>query len=137
MRLEMRGSMLLWITLVATVSFTIRWRVAVLFSAAFYFYCARDLVVMLFYSGALLADLWLAMGSSATSTSPASPTFQRSRMCLISLIKRYWPFLTMIIALFLGSGTDRDAHRLWWSRTLYQYGKAFFPEVGMSLTFQH
>jgi hypothetical protein len=138
MSLEMRGSMLLWITLIPTMNFTTRWRVVVLLLGAFYFYCARDLALLfLFYSGALLADLSLAMGSTATLKSPSSPTFQRSRVCTKQIIKRYWPIVTAIIGLFLGCLPERNPDRQWWSRTLTEYGKAFFPEVGMPLNFHH
>jgi hypothetical protein len=130
----MRGSMLLWITIVATAAFTTRWRAVVLFACALYFYCARDLAVMfMFYSGALLADLSLAMGTTATLTTPSSPTFQRSRVCAKQLVKRYWPIVTTLIALFLAAQPDRSPERLWWSRTLLDFGRAFFPQMGKFL----
>ena|SRR5579859_2453924 len=127
---EMRGSMLLWITLVATASFTTRWRAAVLFLGAVYFYCARDVVVMfLFYSGALLADLSLAIRAN-TLNPPLSPTFQGIRFSPKRLIKRYWPIATAICGLFIASQPDRSPERLWWSRTLLHFGEAVFPAVG-------
>jgi len=135
---EMRGSMLLWITIVATAGFTVRWRAAVLFAGALYFYLARDLVLMfLFYSGALLADLSLAMGTTATLIASSPPTFQRSRVCAKQLIKRYWPLVTTLIALFLAGQPDRSPERVWWSRTLLRYGQAIFPRLGMSLCFPY
>lgn len=126
--------MLVWITLVATTNFTTRWRAAVLFIGVVYSYCARDVVVMfLFYSGALLADLSLAIRAN-TLNAPSLPTFQESRVNPKRLIKRHWPIAAAIIALIIASLPYRSPERLWWSRTLFNFGEAVFPLAGSFLS---
>jgi len=79
---EMRGSMLLFIGLLATASCTPTARTVLLFSLIAYFYEAGDLLSgFLFYSGALLADVSLCIPET----------------------KKRWPIALTILALFFGS----------------------------------
>jgi len=125
MGLELRGSTLLYISLLATATFTPRWRRVAFFGMACYFYFIADLVVgFVFFMGGLLADLFLVLGNTS-----APPSAALGRTCSVkNLCLKVAPSLLAIIALFVGSQPANAPDRASWSKHLNWLGKQIFPE---------
>jgi hypothetical protein len=131
MGFEMRGSMLLYITLFTTMSFTPSWRLGAFGVLAAYFFISRDLLSgFTFFAGALLADLSLILVKISLPQSPNLNGPSRVRRRFFG----YWPIGLAILALFIGGFPDRDTHRMAWSRILGAVGYWIFPAGG---TFVH
>jgi hypothetical protein len=131
MGFEMRGSMLIYIALFTTMSFTPSWRVATFGFLAAYFFISRDFLSgFTFFAGALLADLSLILGKISLPPSPTLNGQSKVRRRFLG----HWPIGLAILALFIGGFPDRDIHRTAWSRILGSVGYWIFPASG---TFIH
>jgi hypothetical protein len=131
MGFEMRGSMLVYIALFTTMSFTPSWRMAAFGVLAAYFFISRDLLSgFTFFAGVLLADLSLILGKISLPPSPNLSGQSTVRRRFLG----YWPIGLAIFALFIGGFPDRDTHRIAWSRYLASVGYWIFPAGG---TFIH
>jgi len=114
MRPELFGSMFLYLTLIATAGFTTFWRRVVLFILTAFSFANPDppMTGVCFFSGALLADLSLAL-ENATPTKPST--------------HRIWPVVLATFALFLGSCPEEGPEKAAWSSALYEVGIRLFP----------
>lgn len=122
MAYEFRGSMMVYLTLIATSNFTPTWRVATYILLTVYACLFGNLLGDIpFYSGVLLADLSLVINSK-------SQTVARSAHTLFGFFKWNWAIAVAFVALFISSyppegGVDLAA----WSRLLAGWGNMFFP----------
>lgn len=125
MAYEVRGSMIVFLVLVITASFTPYMRTAVfLFLTAYSVYADTDVLANIpFFTGALLADL-----SLIADNTPVLPVWNLE--CCgrrVGGIKVHWPILVFLIGLFLGSYPPNSHEMRWWSEALFQIGESLFP----------
>jgi hypothetical protein len=117
--IELRGSMLVYFTLVVTADFTPFCRNTVFFVLLLYFLYSGDLMAEIpFYIGALLADLSLVLQSESLCTSPPSSKFK--------YVRKYWPICLAIFALYLSSYPTNHAELAAWSRFMTRLGEQYF-----------
>jgi hypothetical protein len=102
----MRGSMLVFLSLTATSSFTSLARTCLLLVITIYFYEANEVLSgFCFFAGVLLADLSLVLKNSESSHFISSV---RSR--------KKWPVALTVISLFLASFPPENFDRAAYSR---------------------
>jgi hypothetical protein len=125
--IELRGSLLVYFTLVITAAFTAFFRRAVFgVLLAYSIYCGDLLGESPFYIGALLADLSIVLSSNKGPTAPVSQ--RRARW------QKYWPIGLAILALYLSSYPTNNPQLAGWSRSLMSLGYAVLhPQCAFSL----
>ena len=115
MAIEVHGSMMVYLALIVTASFTSFYRrivFLILISYAIYF---GDLMGEIpFYTGALLADLSLYLNSQRNSEPTHVARFLSVRNC--------WPMAVVFFGLFLASYPPNSPELAGWSMTMYQVG---------------
>jgi len=118
MALEVHGSMMVYLALIVTASFTPLYRrlvFVILISYAIYF---GDLMGEIpFYIGTLLADLSLYLNSHR-SAEPQVSRFLSVRNC--------WPMAVAFFGLFLASYPPNSPELAGWSMFMYQVGTHIF-----------
>lgn len=125
--IELRGSLLVYFTLVITAAFTPLFRRAVfVVLLAYSVYCGDLLGESPFYIGALLADLSIVL---STNMSPIAPiTRARARW------QKYWPIALATFALYISSYPTNNPQLAGWSRSLIRLGHAVLhPQCTFSL----
>jgi len=119
---EMRGSLLVYLTLFVSSGFTRAWRRAILVLAfGLSIYWDDVLCGGHFFAGVLLAELSMSMPAPVLSPVPTPGPFR--------LVKLYYPFLLAAVGLCLVSCRVPEAG---WSRTLLH----IFFGAGISQTWQ-
>ena len=115
MAIEVHGSMMVYLALIVTASFTPLYRrvvFLVLISYAIYF---GDLMGEIpFYTGTLLADLSLYLNSQRNNAEPQVLRFISIRNC--------WPMAVAFFGLFLASYPPNSPELAGWSMNMYQIG---------------
>jgi len=121
MAYELRGSMMVYLTLLATSNFTPSWRVAAyIFLTGYSVWFGNLLGDIPFYSGVLLADLSLVIHSNPQTLTRAHR--------LLGLVRNGWPMVLAFVALFISSYPPEGGVELAaWSRFLIRWGYLFFP----------
>ena len=116
----MTGSMMVFLVLTVTASHTKFWRRTILLlTTLYYFECGQFLSNFCFFSGALLADLSLVLGSSISSTSTTSRYIPYIGLRWKRLVIEYWPITLALFALLLASVPPSDQDYVAYSRTIY------------------
>jgi len=112
--------MMMFLTLVATASFTNAGRRAVFLILICHAIWAGDLLGEIpFYTGTLLADLAISLNLHHSSPTDATP--------LVSF-RRIWTSLVVVFALFIASYPPNSPEMAGWSRFLtWQIGVHIFP----------
>jgi len=119
MAYEIRGSMVLYLVLVVTASFTSHARVISLFLLTMYCVYWGDLLGDIpFYTGALLANLSIVLGTTSNNA---------SRGIGIGKFRVKWPLLLAVFALFLGSYPPDSPDARGWSNVMLRFAEIFFP----------
>jgi hypothetical protein len=115
--IELRGSFLVYLTLVVTGSFTPFYRRVVFMIILSYTIYLGDLLgENPFFFGALLADLSLSLQNKSVSASTSkSSNFQN-----------YWPVALAIFGLYISSYPTNNAHLAGWSRFLTDVAHIIF-----------
>ena len=126
MSFELRGSMLLYLTITATANFTPAWRAAVIFALTAFFYAAGDIfTTCTFLFGASLANLQLVLGDLFPESQPAHT---RRSFGVRWIIQQSWPMALIAVALF---SVGITANPIW--PTIFQrIGSTIFPEPNHS-----
>ena len=128
--IELRGSMLVYLILVVTASFTPYYRCLVFVVLLAYSIYLGDLLGEIpFYTGALLADLAIILQKDSVSTRPRLSG-------QYSWIKGYWPIALALLALYISSYPTNNAHLAGWSRFLTDLGTTIFhPKCNYPLNY--
>jgi len=125
MAYEVRGSMMVFLVLIVTASFTPRNRaVTFFFLIAYSMYADTDILLNIpFFTGALLADL-----SLIAENSPILPIWN-VEMCgkRVANVKVRWPILLFIVGLFLGSYPPNSYEMRMWSTFLHRLKDSLLP----------
>jgi len=117
---EVRGSLIVYLTLITTAPFTVVSRRIVFLCLTVYLAYYGDLVAdVTFLTGALLADLALVIGSNHTSGLSGARGLKR--------VIAAWPILLWTFGLYVGSFPPYNAELADWSRFLLSIGKYFLP----------
>jgi hypothetical protein len=121
MAYEFRGSMMVYLTLLATSNFTPSWRVAAyIFLTGYSIWFGNILGDIPFYSGVLLADLSLVINSNSQTTTRTRGLFRG--------LRNSWPMVLAFVALFISSYPPEGGVELAaWSRFLLRWGYIFLP----------
>lgn len=124
---ELRGSMMIYLALTVTASFTPINRCLVLFGLiAYATWVDIDVLGLVpFYTGALLADMSIVLNSNCSAISSFGNLFCTGRL---RLIKTYWPIALSIVALYFASYPPSDHEFATWSENLHQFGLTIFPD---------
>ena len=125
MAYEFRGSMVVYLTLVATSSFTPSWRRATIIFLTAYSICFGNLLGDVpFFSGMLLADLSIVITKRSNSQSGTI----KSRSGLPGVLKNGWAIILALVALFLCSYPPEGGQELAsWSQFLEHCADLLFP----------
>ena len=120
MAVSLHGAMMLFLTLVATASFTNAGRRAVFLILICHAIWAGDLLGEIpFYTGTLLADVAISLNLHHSSATDQTP--------LLSF-RKIWTSLVLVLALFLASYPPDSPERAGWSSFLtWQIGIHVFP----------
>lgn len=124
MAYEIRGSILVYLAIIVSASFTPSARVATFLGLTLYSVWFGDFLADIpFYAGALLADLSLVLASSASQNTVSSwntgPRFRG--------IKNTLPMALGLFGLFLGSYPPDATEMSSWSIFITNLGLAVFP----------
>jgi len=120
--------MQVYLMLLVTSAFTPSWRCAVFLAiTAHCVYCEPDVLISVpFYAGALLAELSLILNNNNISRSPPwNIGFYGGRL-LPSPIKKHWPIILAIFALFISSFPVEGYEQRAWSLFLAGIGDYIF-----------
>ncbi|KAK3066122.1 hypothetical protein LTS18_002007, partial [Coniosporium uncinatum] len=126
----LKGSMTLFVALLATLRFAPKWRVAIFAWLYFYAVMKKDAMIgMSIYGGALLAEF---------SLHPCIAAYSTNR----NLVHRIIPFILILTGLFLAGYPNQHADWTPWSNSLrlfaeklfHQNAKNFWPTIGVQLT---
>lgn len=122
MAYEFRGSMMVYLSLVATSTFTSTWRVATYILLTVYSSLWGNLLGDIpFYSGVLLADLSLVINSKSQTVTGSVHGF-------LGHLRNNWVMVLAFFALFISSYPPEGGVELHaWSRLLASWGYMFFP----------
>jgi len=125
MAYEFRGSMVVYLTLLATSSFTPSWRRATIIFLTAYSICLGNLLGDVpFCSGMLLADLSIVITKRSNSHSGTI----NPRSGLLSLLKNSWAILLALVALVICSFPPEGGQDLaTWSQFLDHCADLLFP----------
>jgi hypothetical protein len=115
--IELRGSLLVYFTLVITAAFTPFYRRAVVvILLAYSIYCGDLLGEIPFYTGTLLADLSITLSANKNASTAPSAAWAKWQ--------KYWPIVLAIFALYISSYPSNNPQLAGWSRFLVQMGYA-------------
>ena len=127
MAYEVRGSMMVFLILIVTASFTPRHRAATFFFLiAYSMYADADVLLNIpFFVGALLADL-----SIVCDNSPILPIWNVE--CFgrrVAGVRVHWPILVFVLGLFFGSYPPNSYEQRSWSTMLHGFKEVVLPEA--------
>lgn len=116
--MELRGSMLVYLILVITASFTPVYRCTIVIILLMYSVYLGDLMGEIpFYFGVLMAELSLFLSQETVATSP--PIFS-------GRYSKNWPIMMAVFALLLSSYPTNHADLAAWSRFMTRLGARIF-----------
>jgi hypothetical protein len=126
MAYEVRGSMIVFLVLVVTASFTPRNRVfSFFFLIAYSMYSDSDVLINIpFFVGALLADLALICDNT-----PILPYWNLD--CCgrkVAGFQVHWPIMIFLLGLFFGGYPPNHYHERSWSVFLHDLKETLLPE---------
>ena len=124
MSLEWRGVMLVYVTLIMTLRFTIVARKLVFGIVAVFLYYLHAFDELPFFLGALLADHSIDL-QQHNYDMPEKWTRYIPR-----LFQNYWPTATIMLGLFVGSYPSFSPEYAGWSRFLAALAWRILPEAG-------
>ena len=126
---EIRGSMMVYLALVATSGLTSFYRTAVLFGLLFFsIYNDDDVLLNIpFFTGALLADLSLVLSNATAPIIHSSPRSIKLGGVRIQLHRIPWPLIIFGFAMFFGSYPPDSYEMAHWSQFLFNFGQIIFP----------
>ena len=125
MAFEFRGSMVVYITLVATSSFTPSWRRATIVFLTAYSICFGNVLGDVpFCSGMLLADISIVITKRSNSQSGTI----KPRSGLLAVLKNSWAIILALVALLICSFPPEGGQELaTWSHFLDYCADLLFP----------
>jgi hypothetical protein len=125
MAYEVRGSMLVYLVLGVTASFTPTRRFLCLLGiVAYSIYADSDALSDLpFYIGAILADISLVLSDKNITILPLFTCCKEPRG------DSRWAIVFAFVALYIGSYPPNSYERATWSQQLYNLGQAIFPST--------
>src|SRR5271170_8446063 len=127
MSYELRGSMLIYLTILATANFTPTWRVAVMFALTAFFYAAGEIFgTCTFLFGALLANLQLVLGDRF----PESQTDSSRRSFCVRSAKQSWPVALFVVALLSDGLPVSGPPKPIWTSIFRRIGISILPDNG-------
>jgi len=134
---EMRGSMLVFLVLSMTAGLTVFWRRVFLVLTTCYFFASAEFPSpLLFFSGAIFAEISLAQLAWQNNTPKSileekEPTTCRSWK---RLVREYWPGAMAIFALYLASSPPEYVERAAYSRAIwFVFQRYVVPSGGFDL----
>jgi hypothetical protein len=132
MAYEIRGSILVYITLIVTCTFPPFSRAAIFFFlTAYSFYWNPDVLADIpFYTGALLADLSLILAQNASS-----PAWSTRSTGPFARLRSHWPNILAFIGLIIASYPPDSAELAGWSQSMQNLGEIVFPTGCTSYSF--
>ncbi len=125
MAYEVRGSMLVYLVLGVTASFTPARRFLCLLGiAAYSIYADSDVLSDLpFYTGAILADISLVLSDKNITILPLFNSCNEPRG------DSRWAIVSALVALYIGSYPPNSYDKATWSQQLYDLGQVIFPST--------
>jgi len=123
MAYEVRGSMLVYLVLGVTASFTPSRRFLCLLGiVAYSIYADSDVLSELpFYTGAILADISLVLSDENITSLPLFNTCNERRG------NSRWAIVLAFVALYIGSYPPNSYEQATWSQQLNDLGQVIFP----------
>jgi hypothetical protein len=114
---ELRASFLVYLALTVTAEFTRYYRNLVLFFILAFCIYGGDLMGEIpFFTGALFADMSLHLNQNEQNSVSTSHSF----------VRRNWPIILAVFALFLASYPTNNAHLAGWSQVMTHIGMHLF-----------
>ena len=125
----MRGSLLLFLVLTATASYTKYVRRMILFLAALYFFNSGEFIApFCFFGGSLLADLSLTLIANKSMKDAYENSSSRPQR--LGIVARHWPEILAFFALFLGTMPPESQDYVKYSRSIYFFFSDHITPVG-------
>jgi hypothetical protein len=119
MAYEIRGSMLVYLVLTTTASFTPACRRAIFVTLIVYsLYYGDFLGDVPFYCGVLLADMSLVLSQRQRLSTSKQTTIDGWRR--FQFVRHYWPIMLAIFGLFLSSYPPDSPYRAAWSDSIHR-----------------